>query len=498
MSIASALLSGCFRPDSGLPFFKVSGPITESTSISNPEVAAENNNQGGGKAQILLTPTPNEPIVLPTLRTGTITYIVQSGDTLQKIGQRYQVSVSQIMEVNEFVNPNLIEIGQVIIVPPPSFDKQASSFKIIPDSELVNSPSNASFDVNQYVSDSGGYLADYSQDIDGAVLSGAEIVQRVAVEYSVNPRLLLTMLEYQSQWLSLDNPEDNTEVYPMRYYDVWREGLYNQLSWAANLLNEGYYLWKINAINVWVLSDSSVVQVEPTINAGTAGVLNLLRYLKTAENWDEAISPDGVYATYQDLFGYPFSGAVEPMLPGNLVQPDLQLPFEEGDEWSFTGGPHGGWNTGSAWAAIDFAPPGEALGCYPSDAWVAASAPGEIVYSDYGAVIQDLDGDGIWQTGWSILYMHIDPVDRVEAGTFLEAGDRIGHPSCEGGYSSGTHLHIARRYNGEWISADAELPLVMDGWVTAGYGVEYDGYLIKGDQTLEAWDGRSPLNAIKR
>jgi LasA protease len=114
-------------------------------------------------------------------------------------------------------------------------------------------------------------------------------------------------------------------------------------------------------------------------------------------------------------------------------------------------------------------------------------------------VIQDLDGDGVWQNGWSIFYMHIATERRVKAGTYLEAGDRIGHPSCEGGFSSGTHLHIARRYNGEWIAADDEaLPFVMDGWVASGYGVEYNGYLTQGDQVLEAWNGRTATNAIQR
>jgi hypothetical protein len=38
----------------------------------------------------------------------------------------------------------------------------------------------------------------------------------------------------------------------------------------------------------------------------------------------------------------------------------------------------------------------------------------------------------------------------------------------------------------------------MDGWVSLGSGVEYDGYLTKGNQTLEAWNGRTSLNAIER
>ena len=129
---------------------------------------------------------------------------------------------------------------------------------------------------------------------------------------------------------------------------------------------------------------------------------------------------------------------------------------------------------------------------------MVAVADGLIVRSGDGAVIQDLDGDGYEQTGWVVLYMHVESRGRVRAGTFLRAGERVGHPSCEGGVSSGTHLHIARRYNGEWIPADQTLPFVLDGWVSRGTGLEYDGFLERSGHSIEAWEGRSANNRIQR
>jgi len=496
--LGAVFLGGCYQPGPGAKPWQASGLDGGGEILWVPQATTADMADEIELAPPETTPTPNPPIVLPTQRSETITYTIQKGDTLRKIAQQHQVSIAQIATLNDLINADLIDVGQILLIPPPSFEEKASSFKIIPDSELINSPSTADFDLDTFVNEKNGYLAAYSEIVDGIYLSGMEIVKRVALEYSINPRLLLAVLEYQSQWVTASNPSPETLIYPMRYYEAYREGLYRQLCWASNLLNEGYYLWKINAITAWILSDGSVIQVDPTINPGTAGVLNLMRYLASGSDWERAISDEGIYETYFLFFGYPFFRALEPIIPEDLSQPDLALPFEPGAVWSYTGGPHGGWDTGSAWAAIDFAPPGESLGCFPSAAWVTASAAGEIVYSDHGTVIQDPDGDGIWQTGWSILYMHVDSWERVEVGEYLEVGDRIGHPSCEGGFSTGTHLHIARRYNGEWIAADGDLPLVLDGWVSEGYGVEYDGYLIKGDVTLEAWNGRSSFNAIQR
>lgn len=451
-----------------------------------------------GASDLLLTSTPDPPRVLPTLRALPEEYVVQPGDSLAQIASRYSVSVAAIVEANGIGEPDLLEIGQVLTIPAPQPVGMSPAFKIIPDSELVYGPPSADFDMAGFVHTRGGYLSGYKEEVDGRQLSGVKIIERIAREFSVNPRLLLAVLEHQSGWVTRKPPDASSLDYPIGVLQEARRGLYQQLAWAADNLNRGYYLWRVNGVAAWVLADGSLISIDPTINAGTAGVQHFFSELMGYGEWVEAVNRDGFFATYRSLFGDPFRYTFEPLVPPGLSQPVMQLPFEKGVRWAFTGGPHGGWGSGSAWAALDFAPPGTALGCVESDAWVVAVADGLILRAEGGAVVQDLDNDGLEQTGWTVLYMHIETRDRVRPGTLLKSGDRIGHPSCEGGFSTGTHVHLARRYNGEWIPADQAIPFVLDGWVSYGLGNEYDGYLERNGKTIEAWEGRRPANEIKR
>lgn len=485
---------------------RVAGPATAPWSVSGDAPAEYNNSplldqlkpQTRNPEDPILTPTPDPARVLPALRTEPEQYTVKSGDTLGTIAQEYSTSLNLLIEANELVNPNLLSIGQVLNIPAPTPGPTGPEFKIIPDSELVYGPASVDFDISAFIRDRGGYLASYREEVDGVSVTSDSIIYRISYEYSVNPRLLLALLEYQSGWVTKQNPAEESLDYPIGLVNEWRKGLYHQLAWAANNLNRGYYTWRVNGVGAWVTFDGQIVPIAPTINAGTAGVQHFFSQLFNRSQWERAVTENGLYAIYSDFFGYPFDRAIEPLLPALLSQPSLQLPFEDGVEWAYTGGPHGGWGSGSAWAALDFAPSGDALGCVSSDDWVVAAADGTVARSGGGAVVQDLHGDGFEQTGWTLLYFHIESRDRVPEGTFLRAGDRIGHPSCEGGVSTGTHIHLARRYNGEWIPADQNIPFVLDGWVSRGAGYEYDGYLQRDGQTVEAWAGRSTINVIQR
>jgi len=359
------------------------------------------------------------------------------------------------------------------------------AFLIIPDSELVFSPTTVGFSTKDVITAQGGYLADYEEIINGEVYSGAEIVERISREYSVHPRILLTLLEMMSGWVR-SSDSDVITAFPLYSTESTDAVLFVQLSWAADTLNRGFYSRRVGGLPLMWTVDGVEIIVSKTVNDATAAVQYFLGQLMGYYDWQFAVGPLGTYAQSLALFGDSNAHALNELLPEDLEQPQLELPFKEGEGWFYTSGPHSAWGTGAAWAALDFAPDEDGYGCYQSVSWVTAAADGVITRAGNGIVMQDLDGDGEEGTGWTILYMHIAEEGMVDAGSYLEEGDPIGHPSCAGGPATGTHLHIARRYNGEWIPADQNIPFVLSGWVSQGDGLEYDGRLIKEQLEIEA------------
>ena len=433
-------------------------------------------------------------------------YVVQPGDTLTGIAVANGVSVDTLMQLNDLPNPDQLEVGQVIRLPEPPRE-QGSDFKIVADSRMVRGPGSGDLSVADFISRQPGFIKAATDTIDDEVFTAAQIVERVGFEFSVDPRLLLALLEFKSNWLSNPQPSEYAQTYPMGAqaspFGFDRNGLYRQLAWAADQLNYGYYGWKYRGLDSVEFSDGIRIRFASSLNAGTVALQYLLSQFNDFYTWQQQVSADGFYKTYVAYFGDPFSSVVDPVVPPDLEQLELTFPFPQGETWYFTGGPHGGYGDGSAWAAIDFAPPDDletvSSACYVSQFFATAVAPGVIARTDLGTVILDLDGDGDESTGWTILYLHMAERDRIAEGVAVNTGDRIGRPSCEGGVSNGTHMHIARRYNGEWISAFCEScspgeeppAFVLNGWTVVGLtGQVYQGYMINGAERRVAEQGR--------
>ena len=152
-----------------------------------------------------------------------------------------------------------------------------------------------------------GLLAHYSETVGTRELSGAEIVELIANQYSVGPRVLLALLELRGGWLTNPDPPSTQRTYPMGYLrGVYWDGLYMQLAQAANALNGGFYGWWLDTLWLVQVGNGVFVQFSPTLNAGTAGVQKMLA--DTAPSYDAWVSDLERFAqVYQGLFGDPFA-----------------------------------------------------------------------------------------------------------------------------------------------------------------------------------------------
>ncbi|MCS7011866.1 MAG: M23 family metallopeptidase [Anaerolineales bacterium] len=460
-----------------------------STPLPFPATATVQTRQ---ETPTLTATKPVRPQVTGTFQatsSATIRYLTQAGDSLETIATRFSVQPEEILASTSLPEQGFLPPGLLLLIPN-RLDGVAKtpSEKLLPDSEVVYSPSTVGFEIEAYVQQAGGYLAEHKEylAVDGWT-SGAGCVRRIALESSINPRLLLAYIEYKTGWVTGQSKPGVDPSYPLAYGDLRYRGLYQQLRLLVQDIAAGYYSWRAGTLTELKFPDGQTLRLAPELNAGTVALQYLFSRHHTYEEWLQAIDPEtGFLAVYRRLFGDPWelTAGVEPLFPPHLIQPPLTFPFEPGRLWSFTGGPHAAWEKESALAALDFAPAMAEPGCGESPDWVVAVAPGLIVRSGGGYVILDLDGDGYEQTGWVILYMHIAKKERIPAGVWVNAGDRIGHPSCEGGIATGTHVHIARKYNGEWIGAGGPVPFVLSGWTAHQGDAPYFGTLTKGDKVI--------------
>lgn len=435
-------------------------------------------------------------------------YIIQPGDTLSVIAQNANVSLQLLLSVNNIANPDLLEVGQVIILPAPPSTYSSNSL-IMSDARLVRTKLGSEFDILAFLASQSGFIRQATDNVktrldDGseleAILTADRVIARVSLEYSVDPRILLAILDYRANWLTNSTISDNLQSHPIisaeQSLGFDRRGLYKQLSWLANEVNRGYYNWKYGDNRILEFSDGTRIFYESSLNAGTASLQYVLSIGNTVDQWKFDISDGGFLTTYQKYFGDPFVDDFT-IIPELLLQPTLNLPFKQGDIWRFTGGFHGGWGSGSGWAALDFAPPDDRQDgdpfCYVSEYPITAVASGIISRTNNGALVLDLDNDGNEATGWSILYLHMQVSPAIAVGQVVQAGDTLGNASCHGGFSTATHLHIARRYNGEWIPADcincvnSPPPFVMSNWEAVGLQYqEYQGYMINEAENKQA------------
>lgn len=425
-------------------------------------------------------------------------YTVCRGETLDGLALRHGVSPDEVLFLNADVKTDgFLKPGTAAFLPsvPRQYSKSAD---ILPDEYVTMGWPAIGYDLISEVNRAGGHLADYTEYVNqDGWLSGTELILKVARDYSISPIVLLELLEYKSHWLYGEPSTIAEEMYPMGWLSEASQGLYKQLVWAAQQLSFGYYGWRYGTLSeipfYKVPYPDEPIYFNPKLNAGSVAIQYLFAQICSYEEYEEAIyGENGFLQQFYLDFGNVWDEYEEDpdSFTDTMVQPTLTLPYYKWDSWNLTGGPHEAWTTGSPLGAIDFAPQMSESGCAQSNSWVTACAPGLVIRTGPGLVVVDMDMDGNEETGWVMIYLHVATRDRVQVGKTLALHSRIGHPSCEGGAATGTHVHVARKYNGEWVRAYGPVPFVMSDWLPFG-GDSYKGGLERDGRTVYAVDHAS-------
>ncbi len=95
--VAILALAGCGRAEAGSPEVTSS---TLSTTVST------------------LPPSTAAPTTTTTAAPVSVTYVIQSGDSLGIIAERFGISLSVLADFNAISDPNTIYVGQEIVIPP--------------------------------------------------------------------------------------------------------------------------------------------------------------------------------------------------------------------------------------------------------------------------------------------------------------------------------------------------------------------------------------------
>ena len=89
-------------------------------------------------------------------------YYAQSGDTLNTIASRFSVNPFEIVSPEIIPSEGLINPGQMLMIPNRLVVTTANT-RILPDSEVVYSPTGLEFDAETWVDALGSYLSEYTE-----------------------------------------------------------------------------------------------------------------------------------------------------------------------------------------------------------------------------------------------------------------------------------------------------------------------------------------------
>ncbi len=347
---------------------------------------------------------------------------------------------------------------------------------LIADGQFVWGPNVGDFQVPAFLASIDSPFLPYAQDVEAA-----------AAITSVNPKILLTVLEVRFGYLT-NGADGDPELVRQRIertaYDLAIPFYDHMYTWGARRFKRPLQDKGPPAI---VLNGSQQMVIQTTTSSASYALAAALAADQDLVGWQAALSPlngGGFSQTFAALF--PETDLLD---SSNSLEPDtpppadfFQFPFPLGAEWQFNG-PHSWCGGDSCYqqppdrSSMDFSttwPKGEP---YPEHYSVAAAeGTGNVrtPYSGRPPCWVEVDHGGGWKTSYYHLRNVPDPGDQGQVLRNQRVGS-IGEETCNGGFASGAHVHFTLWYNGAYYDLDG---IQLSGWtVHSGPSPYNSGYL---------------------
>jgi hypothetical protein len=340
----------------------------------------------------------------------------------------------------------------------------ASGQPVVSDGQFVWGPNAADFDPRAYL-----------QGLASPLLPYADHLALWADYSSVNPQVLLAVLEIQLGWVNSIGPSVTA--------DQIRDQIESTAMDLAMAFYEHLYIWGARrpagqsapaAGPVILFDDGSAQLLDPATSSGSYAVARVLGSRPLTEGLQaQAAASDGTQG-FQQVFGTLFPG--EDLLDeSNQITPLaappadlLQFPFPLGATW-IASGAHS-WNGGSyppPFSSVDFFT-GGATCSNPPNLFAVAAATGAATRPFGYQCWLELDHSGGWETS----YYHLR---NLYSGAPLTRNGKAGTIACElcaGGFSTGPHVHFSLKFGGAYASLEG---VKLSGWTVHVGAIPYDG-----------------------
>jgi LasA protease len=299
--------------------------------------------------------------------------------------------------------------------------------------------------------DLAGYLAVHAP----LLRDKQELLAHWSGYYSINPKVVLALMELKSGLMSAPSQEKLRA--PFAELSKAR-GFAGQLRDVLQQLSQRFYGFEDYQRRQPSLGDQRSGQNAGVLNGASAALLGLL-YDTSSEPLVLMRKPS--LQGFTQHFAQLFNTAPEQMrgnessramvLAASALPPTnmLQLPWYQGYSWQ-SNGAHSHTGSGSPYSSIDVS--------YDWPGWGAATYSVAAAHGGRVTVMSRCQVRVTHANGWATNYYHMDNI-RVSNGEAITVNTKLGSYAgnrnaalCEGGSSTGPHLHFSLLYNGRYVS----------------------------------------------